>query len=486
MKKAGLLAVIMIFLAGAYASAGPAYPESPAVQQQLDEDDYIIHVVRWFENIKDISKKYGVPVDVIAEINGLKKNKVKKNQKLRIPADYEKYLLRKMNALRGGPAPAEEAGTVSENLPELPEAKPAEEQAARPVVQPVYSHKSNVTATLLLHLDDSAPGNMDFYAGALLAARNAGENGTGVDLNIIDLSAGGLSAESESKILSSDIVIGPVQASEIASISQGISGKTIFISPLDPRGAALADTVSNVIQAPSSAVNQYSDLSEWIADDWREGDNVVLISEKGARPSEGMSLLSASLAEEGVKTRSFAYTILEGRDILESFSQAFLPETTNRVVILSESEAFTNDVVRNLNVLLHNKYNVVLYAPSRIRNFDTIEVENLHRLNLHVSMSYYINYDKPEVMKFLAAYRALFSTEPNQFAFQGYDVTTFFINVCAEKGSWWRKALPSLGRSAGLGSSFEFEKGTRSQGLLNTAVRRAVYEFDYSVTETLH
>ena len=113
-------------------------------------------------------------------------------------------------------------------------------------------------------------------------------------------------------------------------------------------------------------------------------------------------------------------------------------------------------------------------------------MENLHRLNLHVSMSYYINYDKPEVMKFLAAYRALFSTEPNQFAFQGYDVTTFFINVCAEKGSWWRKALPSLGRSAGLGSSFEFEKGTRSQGLLNTAVRRAVYEFDYSVTETLH
>ena len=51
--------------------------------------------------------------------------------------------------------------------------------------------------------------------------------------------------------------------------------------------------------------------------------------------------------------------------------------------------------------------NVVLYSISKIRSFDTIEVEYLHNANLHVSISYFVDYDSPAVQRFLMKYRAI-------------------------------------------------------------------------------
>ena len=104
-------------------------------------------------------------------------------------------------------------------------------------------------------------------------------------------------------------------------------------------------------------------------------------------------------------------------------------EGTNRIVIASESEAFVNDVVRNLNLLIFNNIDVVLYAPSKIRSFETIEVENLHNTSLHVSLTYHIDYESENVKSFLMRYRALYNTEPTQFAFQGYDIARYFLGM---------------------------------------------------------
>ena len=491
MKKAALLITLAICMLRGVAAFGATAPQEPPVEES--RVPYITHVVRWFENIKDISKKYGVPVDVISEINGLTKNKIKKGQRLKIPADYSLYLEEKLGIRRkpdateaiiaqqaSGKEAVAPGANAGPSLVVTPEAPPPQ-----PVI--VFAPKNSVNAVLLLSLGSGNDNNLDFYSGALMAARDLGGAGTGVDLHVIDLSAESLSDEAIRAIEEADVTIGPVQAAGIKDILSKVGNpSTVLISPLDPRGAALADTTANVIQAPSAGKFQYDDLAEWIISDRKPEDNIVIISEKGARQSEGMTILGDKLSGSGIMPRSFSYTILEGRDILESFEKVFSAEGTNRVAILSESEAFANDVVRNINVLIHNKYNVVLYSVSRIRSYDTIDVENLHNANLHVSMSYFINYNSPEVRKFIASYRALFNSEPNQFAFQGYDVVSYFMKACAAYGKWWSKGILDAPRADGLQSSFKFEKGERSEGLLNTAVRRAVYESDYSVTEIQH
>ena len=151
-------------------------------------------------------------------------------------------------------------------------------------------------------------------------------------------------------------------------------------------------------------------------------------------------------------------------------------------MIASDSEAFVNDVVRNLNILVYNKLNIVLYAPARIRNFETIEVENLHNTSLHTSLGYLIDYENEQVKNFLLKYRALYNTEPTQYAFQGYDIATYFINMYGRYGSDWMKKLDKDERNM-LQSTFDFihvEEG----GFINNGVRRVVYGQGWTITQS--
>ena len=175
----------------------------------------------------------------------------------------------------------------------------------------------------------------------------------------------------------------------------------------------------------------------------------------------------------GIAYAPFEYSILEGRDILEPLKELMTPEGTNRIYIASESEAFVNDVVRNLNLMLLENFAVVLYAPSRVRNFETIEVEHFHKTSMRVSLTYYINYEDQAVKDFLMKYRAIYNTEPTQFAFQGYDLATYFINLCSKYGKDWMDMLESSSEAM-LQSTFRFSK-QETGGYINTGVRRIEY-----------
>ena len=59
--------------------------ESPQEVMRAPDDGYIIHTVRWYEDIDSIAKKYGMEAERILEYNGLTSRKLKSRMKLRIP-----------------------------------------------------------------------------------------------------------------------------------------------------------------------------------------------------------------------------------------------------------------------------------------------------------------------------------------------------------------------------------------------------------------
>ena len=191
--------------------------------------------------------------------------------------------------------------------------------------------------------------------------------------------------------------------------------------------------------------------------------------------------MQEAIDSSGVSYRHFSYSILEGRDVMEPLMALMTDAGANRVVIASESEAFVNDVVRNLNLLEYQKYDVVLYSPSKIRNFETIDVDNIHNTSLHTSLAYYINYEDPRVKTFLLKYRAMFNTEPSQFAFQGYDIATYFIELANKYGYNWIEKITD-GETRMLQSTFEFKKNPEG-GYINNGVKRIIYEEGWTVKE---
>jgi len=319
--------------------------------------------------------------------------------------------------------------------------------------------------------------NMDFYSGVLLALKDLEAEGLKVQAHVYDLSAGLPPIDA---LVRSDFVLGPVASRDLEAILQRVDGRVPVISPLDQKASSLSNYYRNFIQAPSSTDNQYDDLGQWVKDEAGEEDKIILISEKGAGSVTASVAIRSALARRELTYDILNYAIVEGRGIPNILSASMTKEGTNRIVVASESEAFIGDVVRNLGILLGKGYDIVMYAPSKLRTFDTIEGSAYHNAALHICTSYHADYAAPEVNRFTRAYRALFRTEPSQFAFQGYDTARYFIVRAARYGSNWADRLGHE-RSSGLHTDFLFDTDANGNHH-NVAVRRIVFKKDYTTS----
>ena len=111
--------------------------------------------------------------------------------------------------------------------------------------------------------------------------------------------------------------------------------------------------------------------------------------------------------------------------------------------------------------------------------FRSIEVENFHNTSMHVSLGYYIDYESEDVREFLLKYRALYNTEPTQFAFQGYDLTKYFLGLSAKYGKDWKEHLCESPEKM-LQSTMQFVKHGLG-GYTNNGVRRIIYDKGYTI-----
>ena len=318
---------------------------------------------------------------------------------------------------------------------------------------------------------------VDFYSGALLAARDYGRMGVSVEIEAMDVRDS--ASITPASLENYDVVIGPISSKDMNVLLDKCPEGKFIISPLDPQAAALSKDRPS-IQAPTPTALQNEDIVNWAIQDMMPGDSLVLITSKGTPLSEGSRCIIETLRNSGVKYHTISYGILEGLSIQKAFEWHHSANGTTRYIVAADDESFVNDAVRNVNLMLFKKHDVALYAPSRIRSFNMIETEYLHSVNTHISAAYFTDFNNKKVSDFIMTYRALYNVEPNQFAFHGYDTMNCFISICHEFGRQWAKVLKDY-NGHGLQTDFRFEREEGNEGFVNTAVRRVVYTPDYQI-----
>lgn len=440
-------------------------------RRQNEKKNYITHTVKWYEDLDVIAEKYGVTVELIMQANDLKGRKLNNRQKLRIP------IVSKENDQAPVTQPVPERQEPDYEIQTVPLPDKEEEKNT-------YSPKKDIDVVLMLPFNASgekkSEGAMDFYSGALLAAKELGEQGSNIDISTYDTGDGTLPITQE-RLAKADVVIGPFASQELETLLGKAPESTCIVSPLDQRAEYLADTHKNFIQVSSSMGAQYADLINWIEQEMSPADTIIIMHEKSLKGKEEAEYLKSRLDADSLSYLTFSYSILEGRDIVDRLSEQIAKVNTNRVLVASDSEAFANDVIRNFNLLIHNRHKIILYCNSKIRSYETADIDNLHNAGTRVSMSYYIDYENNEVQSFLMKYRALYNTEPTAFAYQGYDTMMYFTRLCSKYGNYWPTMLTKE-EARMLQSTFSFRKKTDG-GYVNKATRRIIYNPDYSITE---
>jgi len=422
------------------------------------------HTVKWYEKLEDIAAKYKVLAEDIVAFNALETTQVKKKQVLYIPNNEFLAMM------------AQEKEVPPVQHEEKPE--PAETDMAKVEYNPLdipEDKKIELLFILPLNLRDTIAPNssfMDFYMGALVALQNARANITLVDRQMFS-SIDGIIATGV--LEGKNVIVGPVKPSEIGSVLNATEGKSIVFSPMDQGGEQLVEGNPFLVQVPPAAASQQENITRLFADKCSSDKNAIVIYEKGGVDTTHLASARSVLDSAGVQYSTLSYGILEGREILEKMSGYMKPDTDNLVLVLSNSEAFVSDVVRNLN-LIHtnpqeeNRRNITLFRLPRWRNFERIEVDYFHRMNLHLCVPYFVDYNNEEVKGFLMKYRALVNSEPTPFAFQGYDVATAAIN------------FNNSNIAPGMQLKHQYTRKGTGNGFINTGTRNIVYNNDYTIS----
>ncbi|MBR4212767.1 MAG: amino acid ABC transporter substrate-binding protein [Bacteroidales bacterium] len=346
----------------------------------------------------------------------------------------------------------------------------------------------SVKVALILPFD-VASGNpntnyLDFYAGALLAVENQRNAGVDIRLTVIDLpDLMEDDAEFTDDLFRNDVMIGPVSAAEM-QLFQRICRifRIAFVSPLDPAAEEYAGDNPYFFQIPTSPERQAANL---VARLKAEGDGPVTLFSNPVSPQEIQleERYEKALTAAGIAYRKISYEVLRGRLITEELRAQMAPggeSLPQRVLIASEDEAFASDVVRNMSLLAISGIPVTLYAPNRLRHFETIDVANLYKLGLRISTPYYVDYTQEATRDFVLKYRALYGTEPSQYAFQGYDVLTYFIATLNDLGDAFFDFVEYYPMDL-LQNSIRFVRSEEEGGYVNVHTRDIEYRPDNTV-----
>ena len=456
----------------------------------IDGKNYFSHVVRERQTLYSIGKAYGVSSLDIIDLNpslNLDTRPIKAGDVLLIPvtekalAQINRPLEKDIRQIkRVDRAAVVDSTAVTADSLEV--AIGSLKVAADSVVVAIDSVEvavDSIAVALLLPMEaNDSTANvryLNYYFGSLLAARDMSAKGVKMKISTIDTSNPVDFARTPSVLHDADVIIGPVSTSDILMTLPYLPEGKFLVSPMDSKTEELT-VDSPVILAATPVSTQVKDAVSWMMDEKADADTLILVRESAVRLTAASRQLreiveKAAINEELSNAIEVDYSIANGLEMNEWFGvHTHLGDTATRVMVLSEREVFVKDVIRNVYLQNSLKHNVTIYGPSRTRSNDVEEMCNAY---LHNSVTYYVDYDNPEVIDFVSNYRALFHCEPDSFAFHGYDTMRYFVSICARYGSNWPSKLEHF-RQSGLQTHFRFET-TETVGKVNAGLRRVLY-----------
>jgi LysM repeat protein len=483
--KAGSILFVPVTDANAQAAAAKPAEETPKEEKTepetrqvepeesfeddstLEIDRVIEHPVRWYESISSIARKYKISVAELLAYNGLKDTDSIRGKTLLIPVYKERS-----NAAAPDEDPDYEPDTLTKNEDEEPEAPvtPVRKQHWYNAAEPIH------IALVLPFNASSTPASqfLNFYSGALMAVEEQKEKGAHVILNVYDLAQGAQSILDDPKFRESDVVIGPVEASTLDPfLSFSDQNGVILVSPLDHKADSLADTHPFFFQAPASTNTQLNNLVASVRG--RNQGPVYLVTSNTTNETALIQRFEELLHADGISYRRVSLTELP--DLVSAASRL----EPARVVIGSENRMFTAEVISALNALSKQHVPMQVWCTNRVRNYETSDPDALFNLGVRTSVPYFIDYSNPDDQDFVRRYRAFYYAEPDDFAFQGHDVMSYFIMSLMQQGSAFIDHADMHPQQL-LHCNIHFVREDEKSGWRNHATRNLVYDKeDFSI-----
>lgn len=332
-----------------------------------------------------------------------------------------------------------------------------------------------------VNIDQKAIGFLEFYEGALIAMDSLQRKGMNVELYVFDVSnqkmINALVQMDEFRDL--NLIIGPVYPELQETVASFAAKNRIpMISPLASTGS-LEQNNSWYFKVNPSREYQIAQTASYVAEELRD-KNFILLQLSGNSTSADAQLAKLckeKLAVDAKESKFHEYNLPQQG--INALKPLLADSAENIFIIPTDNEAQVSVAVTNLTALAEH-YNIVLLGTQALPKLKSIQTENYHRIRLRYLSPYLVDYNRAQVRRFVGQYREMFSAEPTQFSFQGFDVTYYFLSALYQYGRDFRNCLPDY-RMELTQMNFNFEKVAPMGGFTNHSLFVTGYERNFDV-----
>ena len=138
----------------------------------------------------------------------------------------------------------------------------------------------------------------------------------------------------------------------------------------------------------------------------------------------------------------------------------------NLFIVYGNDKVFANEIVNKVTKLTENYPITVIMLPEWSK-FDRLFNDNLMKMHAIYFDDSYIDYHSIRTESFICKFRNRYETEPNGYAYEGFDIGWYFLNALKAYGSEMMENLPNYDIPL-LHTRFRFQQDYDFSGYENT------------------
>ncbi len=277
---------------------------------------------------------------------------------------------------------------------------------------------------------------IQFYEAAMLAVEDIAAQDVKVNFYVKDVNERN-NAElgrwiAEEVFADADLIIGPFFRENFRTMLSYAQNHHIMI--INPFTVAPVETSAQLFRTMATFGHQAVNLAEYIRQRYSKAQ--VLLLNNGGSDSRRISVYHSSMMKAlqdnpGISVKEVNYKSGGVAAVQASLN----PTCENFVVAFFDGEITVTHFIQSMN--RKELENVTLVTSSDWRKYDKIETEYYSRLKTHYIDQFFVDYSDPEVIRFIDRFRERYNLEPtlDHFAFQGYDITRFFLTALIKYGN---------------------------------------------------
>lgn len=398
-------------------------------------NDYIEHTTTNKEKVTEIAFNYQVPVQDIKDANPQISKTVSEGKMIKIPVPplQEKETIKQetvvsqvMDTIKKAAENYCIGGWNTESVFKIALMIPFNAEQFNPSVIKNTTHKNAVSDYPFFQY-------IQFYQSTLLALEELQKNGLHFELFVYNVTTDNdnLKQIIESNTLKNmDLIIGIMYKDVYKKIADYAKEHGIMLVNVNSDRDEIVNNYPNVVKI-MPCQEQISEAAASVLPDTLENFNLLIVCQQDSICIKENQILHAVLSNKyHVDTiKNSEYVNVKSYGVVKKLQK----NKPNYVIVNSDNKAYIMDVMRILDKQKNN-YEIHLIGYPGWAEINDLELSHIQNLNTVLITHYLVDYEDEFVIHFIRTFRECYNAEPDNWAFQGYDIVSFFVEGLAKFG----------------------------------------------------